>query len=157
MRGERASPGPARSRPGRVRIPRTAVRYAAPVHSFGGRIGDPRDERTYAAAQGVLMKKLRLVRLVRTISSEVYVIWDADRRLGQVDLHYADGSVQADLFLEVPMEEAERRELIAQLDDDVVSSYLPSFDRDQFIITVFVGQEVESLNYPPVPDETGEA
>ena len=103
------------------------------------------------------MRKLRLVRLVRTVSSEVYVIWDADRRVGQVDLHYADGSVQADLFLEVPMEEGERRDLIAQLDDDIVSSYLPSFDRDQFIITVFVGQEVESLNYPPVPDEAGEA
>ncbi len=42
----------------------------------------------------------QVVRLVRTVSSEVYVIWEADRRLGQVDLHYADGSVQADLFLE---------------------------------------------------------
>jgi len=91
----------------------------------------------------------RLVRLLRTLSSEIYVVWRRDQRIGQVDLHYADNSVQADLFLEAALDEEERLDLIRQLDDDVVSSYLPSFDRDQFIVTVFVGREVDSFNYPP--------
>jgi hypothetical protein len=100
---------------------------------------------------------LRLVRLLRTLSSEIYVIWRGDQRVGQVDIHYADNSVQADLFLESALDEQEQHALIHQLDDDVVSSYLPSFDRDQFIVTVFIGQEVDSFNYPPSSDEIDEA
>ncbi len=94
------------------------------------------------------MNSFRLVRLLRTLSSEIYVVWRHDQRIGQIDLHYADNSVQANLCLEAALEAEERFELIRQLDDDVVSSYLPSFDRDQFIVTVFVGQEVDSFNYP---------
>jgi hypothetical protein len=102
------------------------------------------------------VNRFRLVRLLRTLSSEIYLVWDGDRRVGQVDLHFTDSSAQADLFLEAPLDEEERQELFAQLDDDVVSSYLPSFERDQFIITVFIGQEIDSLNYPPSSDEVGE-
>lgn len=102
------------------------------------------------------MNSFRLVRLLRTLSSEIYVVWRREQRIGQIDLHYADNSVQADLFLETALEEEERFDLIRQLDEDVVSSYLPSFDRDQFIVTVFVGQEVDSFNYP-LEDEIEEA
>lgn len=116
------------------------------------------------------MNAFRLVRLLRTLSSEIYVIWrgDAssgpgspraggDQRVGQADIHYADNSAQADLFLEAPLDEEEQKDLIRQLDDDVVSSYLPSFDRDQFIVTIFVGQETDSFNWPPGSDEIEEA
>lgn len=102
------------------------------------------------------MNRFRLVRLLRTLSSEVYLVWDGENRIGQVDIHFSDSSVQADLFLETPLDEKERQDLFAQLDDDVVASYLPSFDRDQFIITVFLGQEIDSFNYPPAGDEVGE-
>ena len=103
------------------------------------------------------MNALRLVRLLRTLSSEIYVIWRGDQRVGQADIHYADSSVQADLFLESRLDEEEQHGLIHQLDDDVVSSYLPSFDRDQFIVTIFVGQETDSFNWPPGSDEIEEA
>jgi hypothetical protein len=96
---------------------------------------------------------LRLVRLLRTLSSEIYLVWRGEERIGQIDLHLADGSVQADIFLEVPLEDYEREALLRQLDEDVVSSYLPSFEREQFIVTVFVGREVDSFNYPPSSDE----
>jgi hypothetical protein len=102
------------------------------------------------------MNRFRLVRLLRTLSSEIYLVWDGDTRVGQVDLHFADNSVQADVFLEIDLADEERQELFSQLDDDVVSSYLPSFERDQFIITVFVGREVDSFNYPPADDEVEE-
>ena len=102
------------------------------------------------------MNRFRMVRLLRTLSSEVYLIWDGETRLGQVDLHFADSSVQADVFLETDLTEEERGELFQQLDDDIVSSDLPSFERDQFIITVFLGREVDSFNYPPASDEVEE-
>jgi hypothetical protein len=102
------------------------------------------------------VNRYRLVRLLRTLSSEVYLVWEDDRRVGQIDIHYADSSVQADLFLETPLESEDQRDLLAQIDDDVVSSYLPSFERDQFIVTVFVGREVDSFNYPPAGQELGE-
>ncbi len=102
------------------------------------------------------MARYRLVRLLRTLSSEIYLVWEGDTRIGQVDIHYADSSAQADVFLEAPLDDEERQELFAQLDDDVVSSYLPSFERDQFIITVFAGREVDSFNYPPASDEIEE-
>jgi hypothetical protein len=34
--------------------------------------------------------------------------------------------------------------LIAQIDDDIVHSYLPSFDRQDFLITVFRGEEISN-------------
>lgn len=95
------------------------------------------------------MNPFRLVRLLRTISSEIYVVWRGDQRVGQADIHYADNSIQTDLLLESALDEDELSDLVRQIDDDVVASYLPSFDRDQFIVTVFIGQEVDSFNYPP--------
>jgi hypothetical protein len=96
----------------------------------------------------VEVNAFRLVRLLRTLSSEIYVIWQGDQRVGQADVHYADNSIQADLLLESALDEEDLKALVRQLDDDVVASYLPSFDRDQFIVTVFIGQEVDSFNFP---------
>ncbi len=101
------------------------------------------------------MDRFRLVRLLRTLSSEIYLIWQAEERIGQADIHYGDNSVQANLFLEAALQQDQRDELLRQLDEDIVSSYLPSFDRDQFIVTIFVGDEVDSFNYPETNDELG--
>jgi len=99
----------------------------------------------------------RLVRVLRTHSSEIYLVWRDDQRVGQIDIHYADNSVQADIYLESSLDGGERDALLHQLDSDVVSSYLPSFDRDQFIITIFVGREIDSFNYPAADDEITDA
>lgn len=99
------------------------------------------------------MSVFRLVRLLRTISSEIYVIWHRENRIGQADIHYAENSAQANLFLEAALDDTDLNDLVRQLDDDVVSSYLPSFDRDQFIVTIFVGQETDSFNYPSDGDD----
>jgi hypothetical protein len=90
------------------------------------------------------VERFRLVRVLRTLSSEIYLVWRDEQRIGQIDIHYTASSVQADVCLESP------------LDEDVVSSHLPSFDREQFIITIFVGREIDSFNYPPDSDEIGE-
>ncbi len=88
----------------------------------------------------------RLSRLVRTASSEIFLIWDEDRRIGQVDLHFAIESrtVHATLLLEADLTVAVEEELLAQIDDDIVSSYLPSFEREDFLVTVFRGEEISN-------------
>jgi hypothetical protein len=102
------------------------------------------------------VERFRLVRVLRTLSSEIYLVWRDEQRIGQIDIHYTASSVQADVCLESPLDEPERDALLRQLDEDVVSSHLPSFEREQFIITIFVGREIDSFNYPPDSDEIGE-
>lgn len=99
------------------------------------------------------MAKYRMVRLVRTTSSEIYLVWEGNRRIGQFDVHYADAMIHGSLILENELSDGDQAELYAQLDEDVVSSYLPSFEREDFILTVFRGEEVDSFSYPP-PDES---
>jgi len=86
----------------------------------------------------------KLIRLVRTQSSEVYIVWDDDRRLGQIDLHYAHDTIHGTLILEADLPIEQEEGLIAQIDDDIVQSYLPNFDREDFLITVFRGEEVSN-------------
>jgi len=88
----------------------------------------------------------RLSRLVRTQSSEIFLIWEEDRRIGQLDLHFAIESrtVHATLVLEADLSVSVEEELLAQIDDDIVSSYLPSFEREDFLVTVFRGEEISN-------------
>jgi len=86
----------------------------------------------------------KLTRLVRTQSSEIYLIWDEDRRLGQLDLHFAHDTIHGTLILEADLSVEQEEGLIAQIDDDVVHAYLPSFDREDFLITVFRGEEISN-------------
>jgi hypothetical protein len=86
----------------------------------------------------------KLIRLVRTQSSEAYLIWDGDQRIGQIDLHYAHDTIHGTLLLEVDLNIEQEEGLIAQIDDDVVQSYLPNFDREDFLVTVFRGEEISN-------------
>jgi hypothetical protein len=92
----------------------------------------------------------RLVRIVRTVSSEIYLVWEGDHRIGQVDLHYPsqyrDPLIHATVLLEVSLSAEEEEALVTQIDEDVVSAYLPHFDRQDFLITVYRGQEVSQYN-----------
>ena len=90
--------------------------------------------------------RYRLSRLVRTQSSEVFLIWEEDRRIGQLDLHYAHTTIHATLVLEADLPINTEEELLAQIDDDIVSSYLPSFEREDFLVTVFRGEEISTYN-----------
>ena len=90
--------------------------------------------------------KYRLSRLVRTQSSEIILIWEDDRRIGQLDLHFAHTTIHATLVLEADLPVNAEEELLSQIDDDVVSSYLPSFEREDFLVTVFRGEEISTYN-----------
>ena len=95
------------------------------------------------------MAQYRLTRLVRSASSEIYLVWSGDQRVGQLDVHYADAVIHASLMLEVDLSEEQAQDLYAQVDEDITASYAPSFDREDFIVTVFRGEEVASFSYPP--------
>ena len=90
--------------------------------------------------------RYRLSRLVRTQSSEIFLLWEEDRRIGQLDLHFAIESrtIHATLILEADLPVSVEGELLAQIDDDIVSSYLPSFEREDFLVTVFRGEEISN-------------
>jgi hypothetical protein len=47
--------------------------------------------------------RFRLTRLVRTRSSEIYLIWEENNRVGQLDLHYAQDTIHATLILETDL------------------------------------------------------
>ncbi|MGQ9455742.1 MAG: hypothetical protein ACUVRS_03720 [Armatimonadota bacterium] len=91
--------------------------------------------------------QFRLSRLVRTSSSEIYLIWDGDSRVGQVHLHYAHDTIHAAILLEVDLTTAEEEDLLEMIDEDIVSSYLPSFDREDFLVSMFRAEEISSFSY----------
>jgi len=93
--------------------------------------------------------ELKLSRIVRTVSSEIYVIWQGEKRLGQVHIHYAHYTIYLTLFLEVDLSLSQEEQLLAEIDDQVVSSYLPSFEREEMLVTVFRGEEISSFSYAP--------
>lgn len=88
--------------------------------------------------------RFKLTRIVRTPSSEIFLIWEENRRVGQVDLHYAHDTIHATVILESDLSVTSEEELLSQIDEDIVSSYLPSFDREDFLVTVFRGEEISS-------------
>ncbi|PQV63228.1 hypothetical protein B1R32_11453 [Abditibacterium utsteinense] len=95
----------------------------------------------------------RLVRVVRTESSEVYIIWQDDVRLGQVDLHFGWDLIHATLMLEKDLTTEQQADLVDLIDQDVVSSHLPRFAREDFLVTVFRGQELDPFSDGPDGEE----
>src|SRR4030042_1294215 len=83
----------------------------------------------------------RFSRVVRTESSEVFLIWRGKTRLGQVDIHYSGDTIHATLILEADLSRDEEDAIVAAIDEDIVSSYLASFDREALLVTVFRGGE----------------
>lgn len=97
----------------------------------------------------------KLSRLVRTAASEVYIIWEEDRRVGQVHVHYAHDTIHATMILEVDLDVGEEERLLSQIDEDIVSSYLPSFEREDLLVTVFRGEEIQSFSYAAEMEDLG--
>ena len=95
----------------------------------------------------------RLVRVVRTASSESFIIWQDDTRLGQVDVHYGWDIIHATLILEKDLTEEEQAGLVELIDEDAVASHLPRFSREDFLVTVFRAEEMEPFSDGPDPEE----
>ncbi|MGQ9523453.1 MAG: hypothetical protein ACUVTZ_01305 [Armatimonadota bacterium] len=90
--------------------------------------------------------RFKFMRIVRTNSSEIYVIWEDEERVGQLDIHYARDTIHATLILETDLSVTSEEELLSQIDQDVVSSYLPVFERDNLLVTVYRGEEISTYS-----------
>ncbi|MCC6729587.1 MAG: hypothetical protein IT208_09655 [Chthonomonadales bacterium] len=86
--------------------------------------------------------RFRVTRLVRTHTSEIYLIWEGERRVGQVDVHFAHDTIHATIIFEADLPVSDEEELLAHIDDDIVSSYMPRFEREDFVAHVFRGEEI---------------
>ncbi len=96
----------------------------------------------------MLHTRFRMMRLIRTTSSEIFVIWDGGERVGQIDIHYARDTIHATLILETGLSIGSETELLEQIDQDIVSSYLPIFERDNLLVTVYRGEEINNYMDP---------
>ena len=106
-----------------------------------------RSDEKNRARGGTVDLSVKLVRVVRTNTSEVYIIWQEDTRLGQVDIHYGyDHLIHATLILEKDLTPDQQSDVVDQIDQDIVSSHLPQFAREDFLVTVFRGTELESFS-----------
>jgi hypothetical protein len=110
------------------------------------------ERRSRSRNSGLVVK---LVRVVRTESSEIYIIWQDDARLGQADIHFGLDLIHATLLLEKDLDADQIADLVDQIDQDVVSSHLPQFAREDFLVSVFRGQELDSFSdgEPDVDDD----
>ena len=100
------------------------------------------------------MNRFRLTRLIRTLTSEILLIWDNERTIGQADIHYAGDRIYATVVLEDDYDESDEAVLRSQLDRDVVSAYLQDYERDDFVVTIFHGRETASYS-DSMSDEDG--
>ncbi len=92
------------------------------------------------------MTSYRLTRVVRTLTSEVYLIWENERRVAQIDIHYADDIIHATLLLEEDLDKEVVDTLVKQIDRDIVASFLQDFERENFLVTVCRGNELYTLS-----------
>ena len=101
---------------------------------------------------------IRFVRVVRTANSEQYILWDDDTRLGQIDIHYNLDLINATLVLEKELDVTAQNAIIDQIDEEIITSYLPRFERENFLITIYQGKELEPYadGEPDVGDDDEE-
>jgi hypothetical protein len=87
---------------------------------------------------------MRLIyhRQSRTMTSEQYQVFDGERRLGHLDLHYGQSDVAATLVLDDEMDEDQVAQLIEQIDEELVLTSDMPRDREDFLVRVFVGREL---------------
>jgi len=92
------------------------------------------------------VNQYRLTRLLRTLTSEIYLVWDGERGVGQVDVHYADDVIHATVVLEPDIEQEDETALVRRLDREVVSGHREDFEREDFLVTVYRGSETTSYS-----------
>jgi len=95
----------------------------------------------------------RLTRVIRTQTSEVYLAWDNEHRVAQVDLHYGTDVIHATVVLETDLEEDTIHDLLRQVDREIVASYLQDFERENLLVSVFRGDEVMTVSDEDHEDE----
>jgi hypothetical protein len=86
------------------------------------------------------MGEFHFERQARTPYSEAYTIIEDGDRIGRVDIHFNQTTVDASLALVEDFDEGRIQDIIEVIDDELV---LPTdVARDDFVVSVFIGREV---------------
>ena len=91
-------------------------------------------------AGGFEMANYRFAREARTPYSEVYAIDDGQHSLGRVDVHFTASATHATLVVHHSLTEEIVHDLLAEIDDQIVTSADPY--REDLVVTVWRGEEV---------------
>ena len=86
------------------------------------------------------MDNVRFERQYRTQSSDGFRIYDGEEKVGRLDLHYTATIVCGTLVVDQGLAEDDILDLTEQIDDELVMS--ANVQRDDFVVSVFRGQEV---------------
>ncbi len=86
------------------------------------------------------MEDVRFERQYRTTSSEVYLLYNGEDRIGRLDLHYTPTIVCATLLIERELPEDDVLDLVEHVDDELVMS--ASVPREDFVVSVYQGREI---------------
>lgn len=100
------------------------------------------------------MDNVRFERQYRTQSSDGFAVYDGDEKVGRLDLHYTETIVCGTLVVEQDLVEDDILDLTEQIDDELVMS--ANVQRDDFVVSVFRGQEVGTYSDEFFGDVDGE-
>ena len=98
------------------------------------------------------MKSHVFFRVARTDRSEQYLIWDGDIRVGHLHLHYVYDIVYMTLCLEIDMTGEQRDDLVDEIDDEIISSVIPPYDRHALNVTVMRATDVDTYTIGNMAD-----
>ena len=86
------------------------------------------------------MNRFVFERECRTPYSEAYTIFEDDRPVGRLDLHFAEGVIHATLCVSERLTQEAVQELLEAIDEELLDAV--GIDRDEFIVHVYQGQEI---------------
>lgn len=85
------------------------------------------------------MDEYRFEREARTPQSEQWAIETADHSIGRLDVHFTSSVTYATLAVHTSVDDEAVQELIAEIDERIVSSADPY--REDFVVTVWRGEQ----------------
>lgn len=101
------------------------------------------------------MAEFEFERDARTAHSEVYRIEQEGEPVGRVDVHFTESSVAvATLCVPPHFDEDDIQTLIGEIDERLVMSANP--DREDFVVTVWRGEQAGIYSEEDMEDEEGE-
>lgn len=95
------------------------------------------------------------IRVVRTPQSEQYTILSKADVVGHVDIHFTPDTAHASVILVRVISDEHVRTLIAEIDETLIASVLPPYERLDCIITIFHGSEIGTFADPTGDEDLG--
>ncbi len=90
------------------------------------------------------MAELKFEREVRTPHSEAYLVMEADRQVGRVDIHFTPEMVHVAVSVDESLTQETVQQIIDTVDEDIVDAV--GVNRGNFVVHIFQGRETGVLS-----------